>query len=83
MFGAFLSAKSFSRKIKTDIFTPDRRQSRTLLTIDERGSKISRNSIFQSMLVDTINVFNCRLSSVILKATNRLVQIRIKLTTID
>ena len=32
---------------------PDRRQTKTLLTIDERGSKINRNS-----------VFDCHLSSV-------------------
>ena len=29
------------------VFTPDRRQSKTLLTIDERGSKIARNSVIQ------------------------------------
>ena len=28
------------------IFTPDRRQSKTLLTIDERGSKIVRKGVF-------------------------------------
>ena len=27
-------------------FTPERRQSKTLLTIDERGSKLARNSVF-------------------------------------
>ena len=30
--------------------TPGRRQSKTLLTIDERGSKIARNSIFDCHL---------------------------------
>ena len=30
--------------------TPDRRQSKMLLTIDERGSKIARNSVFDSHL---------------------------------
>ena len=30
--------------------TPDRRQSKTLLTIDQRGSKISRNSVFDCHL---------------------------------
>ena len=32
------------------IFTPDRRQSKTLLTIHERGSKIARNSVFDCHL---------------------------------
>ena len=61
----------------------DRRQSKTLWTIDERGSQIARNSVFDSHLspvgrqtaiknsvfndlrstfVDSINVFDCRLS---------------------
>ena len=30
--------------------TPERRQSKTLLTIDKRGSKIARNSIFDCYL---------------------------------
>ena len=30
--------------------TPDRRQSKTLLTIDERGSKTARNSVFDCHL---------------------------------
>ena len=30
--------------------TPDRRQSKTLLAIDERGSKIDRNSVFDCQL---------------------------------
>ena len=39
-----------SRKLQT-LTTPDRRQSKTLLTIDERGSKIAaRNSDFDSHL---------------------------------
>ena len=71
------------------ITTSDRRQSKTLLKIDEHGSKIIRNSVFDchlspvgrqmaikisvsnhflSMLVDSINVFNCGLSSVITDA---------------
>ena len=33
--------------LKIFFFTPDRRQSKTLLTIDERGSKIARNSVIQ------------------------------------
>ena len=64
--------------------TADRRQSKTLLTIDERGSKITRNSFFDchlsqvgwqmainflnyfwSTFTDSINVFDCRLSSVV------------------
>ena len=32
------------------IFTPDRRQSKMLLTIDECGSKITRNSVFDCHL---------------------------------
>ena len=32
--------------IKTDKSTPGRLQSKTLLTIDEHGSKINRNSVF-------------------------------------
>ena len=31
---------------KETVTTPDRRQSKTLLTIDERGSKIARTSVF-------------------------------------
>ena len=31
--------------------TPDRWRSKTLLTIDERGSKIARNSVFDSHLL--------------------------------
>ena len=77
------------QKLKTiyQIFssTPDRRQSKTLQTIDERGSIIARNSVFYchlspvgrqmtiensvsndnwSTFVDSINVFDCRLSGV-------------------
>ena len=59
--------------------TPDRRQSKMLLIIDECGSKIARNSVFfglemaiensvsndfSSTFVDSINIFDCRLSSV-------------------
>ena len=58
--------------------TPDRRQSKTLLTVDERGSKLARNSIFDcqmvienfvcndfgSTFVDGINVFQRRLYGV-------------------
>ena len=33
-----------------DILTPDRWQSKTLLTIEERGSKIVRNSVFDCQL---------------------------------
>ena len=32
------------------IITPDRRQSKMLLKIDERGSKIARNSVFDCHL---------------------------------
>ena len=73
------------------MLTPDRRQLKTLLTINECGSKIVRNSDFDchllpvgrqmaikisvsnnflSMLVDSINVFDCRLSGVILLCPN-------------
>ena len=69
------------------IITPDRQQSKTLLTIDERGSKITRNSVFISIygptgkkkafknsvsnnfwstFVDSINIFDCHLSGVIM-----------------
>ena len=34
-----------------DIRTPDRLQSKTLLTIDERGSKIVRNSYFENSVL--------------------------------
>ena len=37
-------------------FTPDRRQSKTLLTIDERGSKIARNSVIQISLVANLDM---------------------------
>ena len=33
-----------------DVFTPGRRQSKTLSTIDERGSKIDGNSVFDCHL---------------------------------
>ena len=56
--------------------SPDRRQSKTLL-IDECGSKIPRNSVFDiiensvskdflSTFVDSINIFDCCLFAVIL-----------------
>ena len=45
------------------LITPDKLQSKSLLTIDERGSKIARNDIL-STLVDSINVYDCRLSGV-------------------
>ena len=66
--------------------TPDTLQSKMLLTIDKRGSKIARNSvfiaicshlgniwqsktlfltIFLSRFFDSINIFDCRLSSVV------------------
>ena len=32
------------------IYTPGRRQSKTLLTVDERGSRITRNSVFDCQL---------------------------------
>ena len=58
--------------------TPGRRQSKILLAIDERGSKISRNSVFDcqmaienyvsidflSTFVDRIDVFDCHLPGV-------------------
>ena len=71
---------SISEDATENILTPDRWQSKTLLTIDERGSKAARNSAFDchlspvvnsvsndilSMFVDSINVFVCRLSGVI------------------
>ena len=65
-----------------DVLTPDRRQSKKLLTIDERGSNTARNSVFDchltpvgrqmtiknpiSTFVDGINVFDCRQSGVVL-----------------
>ena len=39
-----------SHDVKHAVFTPDIRQSKTLSTIDERGSKIDRNSIFDRHL---------------------------------
>ena len=40
-----------SKTTTTDIYTPGRRQSKTLLTIDQRGSKIvARNSVFDCHL---------------------------------
>ena len=39
---------TFTTKVKVEIFhsTPGRWQSKTLFTIDKRGSKIDRNSVF-------------------------------------
>ena len=64
--------------------TSGRRQSKTLLTIDERGSKIDRNSfratngnlklcfyLLRSTFVDSINVFDSRLPGVITCYLNR------------
>ena len=58
------------------IFTPDRRQSKMLLTIDKRGSKITRNSVFnchlspvgrQMAIQNSVsNYFDLRLSIVLL-----------------
>ena len=39
-----------TRNEKNTITTPGRRQSKTLLTIDERGSKIARNSVYDCHL---------------------------------
>ena len=36
----------FAHAISTKLSTSDRRQSKTLLTSDERGSKLTRNSVF-------------------------------------
>ena len=68
------------------VFTPHRRQSKTLLPMDERGSEIATTSVFEchlspvgrlmdienfvsnfflSTFVDSIDVFDCRLSGVV------------------
>ena len=68
--------------------TPDRGQSKTLLTINKCGSKIARISVFdcyllalwliiameksvfnepRSTFIDSINVFDCHLSSVFIE----------------
>ena len=39
----------FARKLESEL-TPGRRQSKTLLTIDEHGSKIAGNSVFDCYL---------------------------------
>ena len=64
------------------LITEDRRQSKTLLTIDERGLKIARNSVFDchlspvensvsndfcSTFVDSISVFDFHLSGVLVQ----------------
>ena len=66
--------QKLARILQCFMYTQDRLQSRTLLTIVERGSKNSRNSIFDfhkhktqmtienSVSNDFINVFDCRLS---------------------
>ena len=54
MFGAFFISKNHSVAKSEPSYSKPRRPSKTLLTIDERGSKISRNSVFESMLVDSI-----------------------------
>ena len=36
-------------RMLSSLFTKDRRQSKTLETIDERGSKIARNSVFDCL----------------------------------
>ena len=79
---------SKTKYLPHDVNTLDRRQSKTLLTIDVRGSKMARNSVLDchlspvgrrkaiessvsiwgfSTFVDStcINVFHCRLSSVV------------------
>ena len=74
-------------KSECNIITSDRRQSKTLLTINERESKIDRNSVFDchlspvgrqmaiknfastffwSTFVNSINIFICHLSGVII-----------------
>ena len=54
------------------ISTPDRRQPKTLVPIDERGSKIARNSVFdchlspvgrQMTIENSITIFDQRLYS--------------------
>ena len=51
-------------EILLHFFTPDRRQSKTHLTIDERGSKITRNSVFdkQSKTLLTIDERGSKIS---------------------
>ena len=39
-----------SENFSLNLCTPDRRQSKKLLTIDERGSEIARNSVFDCFL---------------------------------
>ena len=64
-------------KLLVKVNTPDRRQSKTLITIYERGSKTTRNSVFHCHLspVDSINAFDCRLSGVVNKAHIKLIKI--------
>ena len=42
----FCKVAGLTELVLVIIVTPGRRQSRTLLTIDELGSKIARNSVF-------------------------------------
>ena len=46
MYGMYRKKLDYSKLIST----PDRLQSKMLLTIDERGSKIARNSVFDCHL---------------------------------
>ena len=81
-FHTLLLTKLYSKTVSLPVYTMDKRQSKTLLTIDERGSKNAinrvfncqsatngnRNSVsndFRSTFVDSINVFDCRLSGVV------------------
>ena len=48
MYGSYQNCLIFCLTIF--LFTPGRRQSKSLLTIDERGSKIARNSVFDCHL---------------------------------
>ena len=52
-----------SRNLSVYCTTPGRRQSKTLLTIDERGSKIARNSVFDRK--QFLTIFDLRLSIVL------------------
>ena len=44
------TVKGWTTASSCDSLTPGRRQSKTLLTIDERGSRIARNSVFDCHL---------------------------------
>ena len=43
---------------KSTQFTPDRQHSKTILSIDERGSKIDRNNVFDCLMAIKIYVSN-------------------------